>query len=215
VLLKVVDSTRETVGNPTDVFVEGRMHEAISRALKGTHRVGAYVVERCPHVPMLLDLVTQPPYQFLFMEIVEHAQSLNRCIDVLSPMQLKASIFQTLYALACLQKALPGFRHNDLHLSNILLSPRAPPSAYVLKRGSREQFFDLRSARAKGAMYMARTVAVPVEASGRWVMSSPSRSMMLRMCRDQSIYAPSATINRPVMASTLLLLLVGATTCTL
>lgn len=39
----------------------------------------------------------------------------------LSSMQLKAVVFQILFAILCLQHYLPGFRHNDVSLSNILI----------------------------------------------------------------------------------------------
>lgn len=149
VLLKVLDSSREEVGNPSDIFIEGRIHFALSRALSGTHRVRDKDVETCPHFPALLDFVEQPPYQYLFMELVDNSRTLQKSVEDLGSEKLKICVFQVLYALACFQRALPGFRHNDLHLSNILLSPRAPLKSYVLEVGSRPHYFSLRARSAQ------------------------------------------------------------------
>lgn len=145
VLLKVLDSSREKVGKPSDIFIEGRIHFALSKALSGSHRVRGKDMKACPYFPALLDFVQQPPYQFLFMELVENSQSLHKSIEDLSAEQLKICVFQVLYALACFQRALPGFRHNDLHMSNILLSQRAPLKSYLLEVGSRPHYYSLRA----------------------------------------------------------------------
>jgi hypothetical protein len=54
----------------------------------------------------------------------EHADtSLSALIQqkALSAFQLKALLFQVIYTLAIIQKAMPTFRHNDLHASNVLV----------------------------------------------------------------------------------------------
>ena len=40
--------------------------------------------------------------------------------DTLSPYHLKVLIFQVVYTIMCIQDVFPSFRHNDLHLSNVL-----------------------------------------------------------------------------------------------
>lgn len=42
---------------------------------------------------------------------------------------LRVVLFQIVYTLACLQAALPGFRHNDLSSNNVLLKPVRPRRA--------------------------------------------------------------------------------------
>ena len=45
---------------------------------------------------------------------------------------LRALLFQVMYTLACLQTALPGFRHNDLSSNNVLVKPaRRGPVCYT------------------------------------------------------------------------------------
>lgn len=43
--------------------------------------------------------------------------------DRASDATLRCLLFQVLYTLACLQKLLPGFRHNDLSTTNVLIRP--------------------------------------------------------------------------------------------
>lgn len=44
--------------------------------------------------------------------------------------ELKGILFQIIYGLAVLQHYLPGFRHNDLSLANVLLSTSVTPKSY-------------------------------------------------------------------------------------
>ena len=49
---------------------------------------------------------------------------------------MRCLIFQVVYTLACLQKILPGFRHNDLSTNNVLIKkPKAPTSTRYLVGG--------------------------------------------------------------------------------
>jgi hypothetical protein len=45
--------------------------------------------------------------------------------------ELRSVIFQTLYSLATLQHFIPGFRHNDISLANVLLKWTNTPGTYV------------------------------------------------------------------------------------
>jgi hypothetical protein len=43
--------------------------------------------------------------------------------DDLTESHVQGLLFQVVYTLACLQEALPGFRHNDLSTNNVLVKP--------------------------------------------------------------------------------------------
>jgi hypothetical protein len=58
-------------------------------------------------------------YHVILSEFVE--TSLTPLVRKLSAYQLKCLLFQTVYTLAAIQYTIPSFRHNDLHLSNVLV----------------------------------------------------------------------------------------------
>mgnify|MGYP003351247979 CR=1 FL=1 len=57
-----------------------------------------------------------------------------RAPQELSDRVMRGLIFQVVYTLACLQAALPGFRHNDLTTNNVLVkcTPRHAGARYTL-----------------------------------------------------------------------------------
>ena len=60
-----------------------------------------------------------------------------RAPQELSDRVMRGLIFQVVYTLACLQAALPGFRHNDLTTNNVLVkcTPRHAGARYTLGHG--------------------------------------------------------------------------------
>jgi len=53
---------------------------------------------------------------------------------IFSELELKGIIFQVLFTLSVLQEKIPGFRHNDLKIDNILLNFKAEPLQFKFKK---------------------------------------------------------------------------------
>ena len=140
-LLKVVDTSRDKSGHPEDMFIEADVHDAVSRAFADKRSVAGYRVQPCIHFPRLEAFVIRAPYLFLFMEVIDGGQSLREAIRAsMSSAQLKALMFQVLYTLACFQHEFPGFRHNDLHMGNVLVARHARPAVYLLEADGKHKF---------------------------------------------------------------------------
>jgi hypothetical protein len=132
-LLKVVDTSREKHGDPEDLFVESEIHQDLSATLGGSSTVSGHTVQLCPHFPRLLQHIEQRPYLFLFMDLVRDYQVMRHAIKSMSAEHIRACMFQILYTLAVWQHAFADFRHNDLHMENVLITAAPPPSAYLCK----------------------------------------------------------------------------------
>ena len=145
-LLKVVDTSTEK-GDPEDLFVESRIHAELTAELGGSAEVGGRSLQACPHFPRLLQHVEQRPYLYLFMDLVRDYQTMKVAVERMSAAQIKACMFQILYTLAVFQQAFPHFRHNDLHLENILVTRTPPPAAYVCQLQNELLCFRLQSSR--------------------------------------------------------------------
>jgi len=73
-------------------------------------------------VSHLLSIHEDIPDGMYHVILSEHVTtSLTPIVQALSPYALKVLIFQTVFTLATIQKTIPSFRHNDLHLSNVLV----------------------------------------------------------------------------------------------
>lgn len=64
----------------------------------------------------------------------------TRSAAALTDAALRALVFQVVYTLACLQRALPGFRHNDLSTNNVLVK-RQPPGRGAAYRFAGRTFY--------------------------------------------------------------------------
>lgn len=150
-LLKVVDTSSEKNGDPEDLFIEKDVHEDLSASLGGTSSVNGHRVKMCPHFPRLLQHIEQRPYLFLFMDLVRDYQIMRRAVKSMSAAQIKACMFQILYTLSVWQHAFADFRHNDLHMENVLITAAPPPAAYLCKFDEELHGFRLRAGSGSGS----------------------------------------------------------------
>lgn len=140
-LLKVVDTSRDPSGHPDDLFIEAEVHDALTVAFMNERTVAGYSVQPCIHFPQLINHVIEGPYMFLFMQLVDRGKTLLAALDGgMGASQLKAIMFQVLYTLACFQREFPSFRHNDLHMGNVMVVQESRPRVYVVQASTTQKF---------------------------------------------------------------------------
>ena len=107
-----------------------------------------------PHFPVLYDYLecASVPERLVCMLPVERRRSLSRCVGCtlaflenfdsdleqylslpgtrMDDAIMRSILFSVVYSLACLQKLLGAFRHNDLSVRNILVKRRAVSASY-------------------------------------------------------------------------------------
>jgi hypothetical protein len=81
--------------------------------------IGRTILNRDETSSLLVQDVPDGSYHVILSEFVE--TSLTPLARTLTKYQIKSLLFQTVYTLAAIQNTFPSFRHNDLHLSNVLV----------------------------------------------------------------------------------------------
>ena len=90
--------------------------------LKHEYKVMMKIYQLTPHVPTPFIFSNCLKKQFLYTEYANGGDLLSALTRYpMTQDQLRTIVFQVLYSLYALHKEFPDFRHNDLHLKNVLL----------------------------------------------------------------------------------------------
>jgi hypothetical protein len=93
--------------------------------LKHEYGILNRIYKLSPHVPVPYLMVRCKDREMLYEEYANGGDVtvfFDRYKNVLTAQHLKVIAFQVLWTLYAIQKAAPTFRHNDLHLGNVLLN---------------------------------------------------------------------------------------------
>ena len=95
--------------------------------LKHEYAILNKIYRLTPHVPAPYLMIRCKDREMLYEEYANGGDVtvfFDKYKDVLTAQHLKVIVFQVLWSLYTIQKASPSFRHNDLHLGNVLLNFR-------------------------------------------------------------------------------------------
>ena len=98
--------------------------KAAHNGLKLEYNIMKKIFKYSPHVVTPYMCVKCEREEMLYQEYANGGDLLDvitKHHNVISPTHMKTIIFQILVTLATLQKKVPSFKHNDMHLKNVLL----------------------------------------------------------------------------------------------
>ena len=98
--------------------------KAANSGLKLEYNIMRKIFKLSPHVTKPYMFIKCQKEELLYQEYANGGDLLNVLTEyhsVMKPIHIKTIIFQVLVTLMTLQKKIPSFKHNDMHIKNILL----------------------------------------------------------------------------------------------
>lgn len=92
--------------------------------LKLEYNIMTRVFKLSPHVTRPYMVVNCPKEELMYQEYANGGDLLSvltKYHSIIKPIHVKTIIFQILVTLMTLQKKIPSFKHNDMHLGNVIL----------------------------------------------------------------------------------------------
>jgi len=98
--------------------------KAAKGGLKLEYSILKSVFKLCPHIPIPYMVTTCAKEEMMYQEYASGGDlltAITKYNDVITEDHIRMIIFQILVTLMTIQKKVPSFKHNDMHLKNVLL----------------------------------------------------------------------------------------------
>lgn len=98
--------------------------KAAKSGLKLEYSILKSVFKLCPHIPVPYMISSCAKEEMLYQEYASGGDlltAITKYNDVMTEDHIRMIIFQVLVTLMTIQKKVPSFKHNDMHLKNVLL----------------------------------------------------------------------------------------------